>query len=57
MQPELRQICSGLGLWIVPRQVTVPNVKDVFDDAGQLGDPKVREAVASVVGALVARLR
>lgn len=50
----LRDALAKLGLWVAPSQVAVGNADSAFDAAGDLVDPKRRDAVQAV-GAEVVR--
>jgi NAD(P)H-dependent FMN reductase len=51
--PHLRQILSALGVLVLPQQMQLARADQAFDAAGQLSDPKMRQALERVVKSLV----
>ncbi|MGH8445223.1 MAG: NADPH-dependent FMN reductase [Solimonas sp.] len=51
---HLRDILNSLGAFVLPRQVTIPNSAQSFDEAGQLLNPRHREQLSAELGALIA---
>ncbi|QSA98609.1 NADPH-dependent FMN reductase [Methylococcus sp. EFPC2] len=51
--PLARQYLANLGLIVVPEQVALGNAHTLFDEAGELIDPRQQAAVQSVAAAVV----
>jgi chromate reductase, NAD(P)H dehydrogenase (quinone) len=51
--PHLRQILSALGVLVLPQQMQLAHADQAFDAAGQLADPRMRQALERLVKALV----
>jgi NAD(P)H-dependent FMN reductase len=47
---SLRNVGRALHAWVVPEQVSIPEVSKVFDDLGRLSDPDLEERLRSVGG-------
>lgn len=44
---SLRVICRTLHSWVIPEQVSIPFVSKVFDDEGNILNPKIEERLIS----------
>jgi chromate reductase len=52
-QAELRKILGAIGAWVLDLEVPVGQAHDAFATDGSLRDPRLREALADAVAALV----
>ena len=50
---HLRQILTGLGVWLVPSQVTVSRAHQAFGPEGEINDPEIHAEVVGLVDLLI----
>jgi chromate reductase len=54
---HLRQILTGLGVWLIPSQVTLSRAHQAFDPEGALKDPEKQNEIAQLVNLLIRQCR
>lgn len=51
---HLRTVISGLGAWVIPEQVQVPQAPSAFDGEGRLKEPRVEKQIQAAHAGLKA---